>query len=136
MTAPHAGPPGDAGRWPRVEGPALVCLLAAALLVWIPPAAAIFWVVGVLLLAAAQRWTLADKLFGLSIAALPLVQLAGVLLDTGLGMSCVATPVELSCRSRAMSNEAVVIGALLLFLFLACLGLAGYSLVRLIRRLF
>lgn len=62
--APDAGPaqprPSDGKR----EAAALVLLVAAGLLFWLWPLAVLLWVVGLVLLIVADRWSVAEKVWG------------------------------------------------------------------------
>ncbi|MFK5585103.1 hypothetical protein [Serinicoccus sp. LYQ131] len=61
-------PAGPSSPWREVA--ALLCLVSAGVLFWLPPFNVLLWVGGLVLLVTAQRWTLAEKAWGFIVLGL------------------------------------------------------------------
>ncbi|MFK5584228.1 hypothetical protein [Serinicoccus sp. LYQ131] len=63
-----AGPGVQSSPWPEVG--ALLALIGASVLFWLPPVNLLLWLGGLVLLAIAQRWTVAEKAWGFIVLGL------------------------------------------------------------------
>lgn len=117
----------------RREWIALACLVASVPLVVFWPAALVTWIVGVSAMLTSRRWTVADKGFGMVLAFAPAMVAVMGLAGFSAMESCASdgTGPEV-CTQVGQPLIPAPFGAVLL---IAWLVLAGYGLVRLLRRL-
>lgn len=115
-------------RW--IEPTALALAGAAAVLFWFPFLSIPLWAAWVALLLIAPRWTWVDKVFGLTIAALPALLI-------GMGTvayreTCTTVDGATVCTGGPPMLGPVPVGAIVA---VAWVAVALYALVRLLRRL-